>query len=86
MSEYLIEDGSYLKLRQVQLGYSLPTAVTNAMGTDEVRVFVSAENVFTLTGYSGTDPEVAGGNTNWGIDYDRYPQTRLYSLGVSLGF
>lgn len=86
MSEYLIEDGSYLKLRQVQLGYSLPAAVTNAMGTDELRVFVSAENVFTLTGYSGTDPEVAGGNTNWGIDYDRYPQTRLYSLGVSLGF
>lgn len=86
MNDYLVEDGSYLKLRQIQLGYTLPASLVNTVGARDLRVFVSAQNVFTITGYSGTDPEVAGGNTNWGIDFDRYPQSRLYSLGVSLGF
>ena len=86
VNEYLIEDGTYLKLRHVQLGYNLPSALQSALGTRNLRLFVSAENLFTLTGYSGTDPEVAGGNTNWGIDSRRYPQTRLYTVGVNLGF
>jgi len=86
VNEYLIEDGTYLKLRHVQLGYNLPSALQSALGTRNLRLFVSAENLFTLTGYSGTDPEVAGGNTDWGIDSRRYPQTRLYTVGVNLGF
>ncbi|WP_257669393.1 SusC/RagA family TonB-linked outer membrane protein [Parapedobacter tibetensis] len=86
-SSYFVEDGSYLKLRNVQLGYTLPQPLMQRVGMTNTRVFVSAQNVLTLTKYSGLDPELAGGNTARGIDgQDQYPQTRLFSAGVQIGF
>lgn len=84
-SEYLVEDGSYLKLRRVNLGYTLPSSLVNQIGARNLRIFVSAENVLTLTGYSGLYPEITGSNTSRGVDAVRYPQTRLFSVGLNLG-
>ncbi|GIZ09379.1 TonB-dependent receptor [Flavobacterium sp. UMI-01] len=81
-SDLFIEDGSYLRLRNVQLGYNF-----NIKGFQKCRLYVSGQNLFTLTKYSGFDPEVAaGGNVinDFGIDYARNPVTKTYLLGLNL--
>jgi hypothetical protein len=86
---HLVENGSYLRLRYLQIGYSLPSTLLERIGLSKARVYVSGQNIFTITGYSGNDPEVGfdGNNTAAnGIDQDLYPQPRTYSLGLSVGF
>ena len=92
-SSYMVEDGSYLKLRNIQLGYNLPESLISRIGLTNARVFVNAQNILTLTKYEGLDPELsAGGNSNTrnlrqGIDgLGQYPQTRLLSAGLQIGF
>lgn len=88
-SDYFIEDGSYIKLRNIQLGYSLSPDVLSKIGLSNLRVFVNAQNIWTITGYEGLDPEVSGGqgNTLQGFDnLTRYPQTLLIATGLQLGF
>ncbi len=89
-SSYFVEDGSYLKLRNVQLGYTLPETLLSSIRLTNVRLFVNAQNILTLTGYDGLDPEVSNGddnNTRQGVDdLSRYPQTRLISAGLQIGF
>lgn len=87
-SSHHVEDGSFLRLRNIQLGYSLPQTVMDNLGMRNARVFVNAQNILTFTNYSGVDPEIGrGNNTDRGIDrYDLYPQTTLISTGVQLGF
>jgi iron complex outermembrane receptor protein len=77
-SDVFVEDASFLRLDNITLGYSLP----NFRGVDELRVFGTVQNVFTLTGYSGVDPEAGIG----GIDNNIYPRSRTFTAGVSIGF
>ena len=92
-SSYMVEDGSYLKLRNIQLGYSLPESLITRIGLTNARVFVNAQNILTLTRYEGLDPELSAGgssdtrNTRQGIDgLGQYPQTQLLSAGLQIGF
>ena len=87
-SSYFVEDASYLRLRTIQVGYTLPQALAGKIGLTNARVYVNGQNLLTLTGYEGLDPEVGGGNNiSRGFDgLGQYPQTRLISTGVQLSF
>jgi TonB-linked SusC/RagA family outer membrane protein len=82
VSDRYIEDGSYLRIKNVTLGYTLPKAVMERIKMQSARFYVSAQNLFTFTDYSGIDPEVPGN----GIDWSVYPITRTVSFGVNLNF
>ena len=84
MSEYYLEKGDYLRIKLVQLGYTLPDQVLNRFGVSRLRVYVTAENLFTLTGYTGYDPEIGG--QVMGVDRGVYPQARSIIGGVQLQF
>ncbi|PSL43918.1 TonB-linked SusC/RagA family outer membrane protein [Chitinophaga niastensis] len=88
-SERWIEDGSYLRIKTVTLGYNLSPAITQKMKIQSLRFYVTAQNLFTLTSYTGWDPEVSAFGssvTDLGIDYGNYPQCRTFTLGATLGF
>ena len=86
-SDRYIEDGSYLRIKNIQLGYQFPKSLTDIWGFDEVRAYVQVKNALTLTDYSGYDPEISvGGVLNTGIDYGTYPQPRIWSMGVNIKF
>lgn len=82
VSDRYIEDGSYLRIKNVTLGYTLPTTLTERVKMKSARIYASAQNLYTFTNYSGLDPEVPGN----GIDFNVYPVTRTISLGVNIGF
>jgi hypothetical protein len=84
MSEFYLEDGDYLRFKVVQLGYTLPNHLLSRVGISRFRVYVTAENLLTLTKYTGYDPEVGGGI--FGIDRGQYPQARTFLGGVQLTF
>jgi TonB-dependent starch-binding outer membrane protein SusC len=84
MSDFYLEDGDYLRLKVVQLGYTLPNRLFSKIGISKFRVYVTSENLFTLTRYTGYDPEVGGGI--FGIDKGQYPQPRSILGGVQLSF
>jgi TonB-linked SusC/RagA family outer membrane protein len=84
MSDFYLEDGNYVRLKLVQLGYSLPQRFINKIGASKIRLFVNAENLITLTKYSGYDPEIGG--TTMGIDKGYYPQARSFIFGANLQF
>ena len=81
-SNRYIEDGSYLRLKSVSLGYTFPDNWLKAAGISSARIYASAQNLFTFTRYTGVDPEVPVN----GIDNNVYPVTRTVSLGINLGF
>ncbi len=86
-SDLYIKDGSYLRLKNIQLGYTLPESVLRPDMVKRLRVFVSAENLLTFTKYDGFDPEIAsGGYTTIGIDRGIYPQARTISVGANITF
>ena len=86
-SDLYIKDGSYIRLKSAQLGYTLPAGLTKKILIQRLRVFVAAENLLTFTGYDGFDPEVATGDyTRIGVDRGVYPQSRTISVGVNLSF
>ncbi|MEO7990455.1 MAG: TonB-dependent receptor [Chryseolinea sp.] len=85
-STYFIEDGSYLKLRNIQVGFNVPSQLLNRVKLRKVRLYVTGNNLLTLTKYSGLDPEIAGSNTSRGVDYGLYPQVRTFSAGLELQF
>lgn len=89
VSDLWVEDGSFIRARNIQIGYTLPSNITKKAGVERFRVYLQAENAFTLTKYTGCDPEVNGGNgfgTEAGIDRGVYPQSRTMSLGFNLNF
>ena len=73
-------------MRQVQLGYTLPTSLVKKIYCDRIRFYVSAENEFTITGYSGANPEFSMGVLNSGIDRFTYPFSRSYTVGAQISF
>lgn len=89
VSTRFIEDASYLRFKAVTLGYTLPKSIIDKLNIKEIRFYATGENLFTITNYSGLDPEVnafGGSNTVRGIDFGTYPQTRNILFGASLKF
>ncbi|GAB3582538.1 SusC/RagA family TonB-linked outer membrane protein [Hymenobacter daeguensis] len=82
VSTYYMEDGSYLRIKTLTLGYTLPKAIMDRIYTKQLRVYVSAQNLLTLTKYSGFDPEVG----SRGVDLGIYPQPRVFLAGLNIGF
>ena len=86
-SDFFVEDGSFVRLRNISLGYTLPPRITDLAGASRLRVYVAAQNLLTFTGYSGHDPEIgAFGPLNVGIDRNIYPQARTVTMGINLDF
>ena len=87
-SSRVIEDGSFLRLKTISLGYSIPNKVLKMMKISKARLFVSAQNLFTLTKYSGYDPEVSIKNSALtpGLDFSSYPRAASVNVGVNVGF
>ncbi|QLE02192.1 TonB-dependent receptor [Galbibacter sp. BG1] len=81
-SSFFVEDGSYLRLKNLQVGYNLNQNTLNAIGLAKMRVYFAGQNVFTITDYSGFDPEVGLS----GFDNVQYPQSRRFTVGLQLGF
>ncbi|MBK1438624.1 TonB-dependent receptor [Parapedobacter sp. ISTM3] len=83
-SDFYLEDGAYFRLKTLQLGYSLPPQVSRKIGLQKTRVYIMSENLFTLTRYTGYDPEIGGGVMS--IDRGIYPQARSFMIGLNVGF
>ncbi|MCQ2246538.1 MAG: TonB-dependent receptor [Bacteroidaceae bacterium] len=84
VSDLYVFDGSYLRLKNITLGYTLPRALTRKYSVDRLRLYVMAENLFTWTKYHGFDPEIGSGSTSLGVDYGVYPQARTFTFGINL--
>ena len=85
-SDLYVYDGSYLRLKNIELGYTLPENITKTVFINRLRVYVSAENLLTFTKYHGFDPEISSGGTSLGVDYGVYPQARVWRIGFNLEF
>lgn len=86
-NSWYVEDGSYVRLQRLGLAYTFNDLLLNRLGLSNLRVGLSANNLWTITGYEGLDPGVGGGaDTNFGIDVGNYPVTPSYLLNISLGF
>ncbi len=88
-SDWAVEDGSFLRLNTLTLGYTLPESLMSKVHIKNLRFYVTAYNVFCLTGYSGFDPEVSTAlqtNLTPGVDYSAYPKSRQFVIGVNLNF
>jgi TonB-dependent starch-binding outer membrane protein SusC len=84
-----VEDASYIRLKNIMLGYNLPSSLTRKANIKNLRVFVSATNLITITDYTGYDPETSAYNTNdaqIGVDFSNYPQAKFYNIGLNLSF
>jgi TonB-linked SusC/RagA family outer membrane protein len=88
-----LEDGSYLRLKTLTLGYNFPMSFTQRLGISNARVYASSNNLLTFTKYTGYDPEVShftgqglGGNVGMGYDYGTFPQPKTFIMGVNLTF
>jgi hypothetical protein len=86
VSDLYICDGSYLRLKNISLGYTLPQSITRQVRIDRLRLYVMAENLITWTKYWGFDPEISSGGTSLGIDKGIYPQARTWTIGVNVSF
>jgi len=84
MSDFYLEDGNYLRLKVVQIGYTLPVKMLKKINGTKLRVYATGENLLTLTKYTGYDPEIGGGV--FGIDKGVYPQAKSFILGIQLQF
>ena len=86
-SSFYVEDGSYLRIQNVQLGYSINPKFLEKMGLDKFRVYVAANNLFTFTEYKGYNPDVSNSSPlGAGVDLGQYPQTRTFTTGVNVSF
>ena len=94
-SNFYLQSGAYFRLKTLQVGYSLPKAWMSAIGFQRVRIYGSVSNLFTVTKYTGYDPEIGGktginqngkNTENYGIDYAIYPQAKTFVLGLNVEF
>ncbi len=85
-STYYVENGSYMKMKYLKLSYSLPKNIISKMGATNLDVYGQAENVFTITGYKGLDPELLPGEYGARIDNGAYPRPRTFTIGLNLQF
>ena len=80
-STRFLEDGTYVRLKNLQIGYTFPLKWTQKFHCNRLRVYATASNLFTITKYSGYDPEVGSG-----VDYGNYPQSRTFTFGLNASF
>ena len=88
-SDWAVEDGSFLRLNTLTLGYTLPNELVKRVGISNLRFYATAYNVFCITSYSGYDPEVSTmrrTNLTPGVDYSAYPKSRQFVVGLNLNF
>ncbi len=90
-NDYYVEDGSYLRLRTLQLGYSLPSSTLRSLNMERVRIYIQGQNLFTLTNYQGADPDInllniGGNDLSMGIDETGYPNAQQFILGLNVTF
>lgn len=86
-SDFFVEDGSFVRIQNAQIGYTLPNKTIEKLGADKLRVYLSANNIFTFTKYRGFDPSASSGAPiGSGIDFGFYPVPRSYLLGVNFKF
>lgn len=87
-SDFFVEDGSYLRLKNLQLGYTLPPSLVSKAYLQSLRVYVSVDNLLTLTGYTGLDPEIGSGGwiLDTAIDKGFYPQVKTVGFGINASF
>lgn len=94
-SDVYVENGSFMKLRSAQIGYTLPAEMAKKIAVSRLRLYISGQNLFTVTKYSGLDPEIGQPNdpstgtrsvTASGIDIGTYPNSRFYTLGLNVTF
>jgi hypothetical protein len=93
-SSYYVEDASFLRLKNVVLGYTFPKTVLSKAGIQNLRLYVQAENILTITGYDGLDPEytnadvskTSGGDLQRGVDMGGWPTTMRFLFGVNFAF
>ena len=81
VSNRFLESGDYFRLKNLQIGYSLPRNLIKKAGFENCRFYLQGSNLFTVTKYKGFDPEVSGG-----VDYGNYPQSRTYMVGVNITY
>lgn len=87
MSDWYVEDGSYVRLKNIQIGYTIPKNLLKSLGNNNIRVWVGSQNLFTLTNYSGLEPEIGASDPKFmGIDQGFYPQARIFMMGVNATF
>jgi hypothetical protein len=85
-SQFYLQDGSYFRLKTLQIGYTLPMSLMDKVNFSKARIYVSVNNLFTLTKYEGYDPEIGGGQSIYGIDRGVYPQARSFMAGIDFTF
>lgn len=91
ISSRYIEDGSYVRLKNIALGYTFPKSITNKLHLDNLRIYCNLQNVLTITGYDGYDPEIGASTTDangyvFGLDNGRYPSPFTCSFGINVSF
>ena len=90
LSDRFVEDGSFLRIQNVSIGYTLPKGLVSKAGIQNLKVYANLQNLYTFTKYSGYDPEIgssyADGNWLSGVDNGRYPSPRIYTIGINLTF
>lgn len=90
VSDVFVDNGSYLRLKNIQVGYTLPSSILKRISINKIRVYVSAQNLLTITNYPGLDPEVGDANpgdvTSNGVDVGNYPTSQHYTLGLNVTF
>ena len=85
-SDFYVEDADFVRLKNIQLGYTLPQSLATKMKLSRLRLYFLSENLLTFTKYSGMEVEIGGGPLNIGIDYGIYPQPKTFIFGMNLSF
>ena len=87
MSDRFVEDGSYLRIKNISLGYTFPEKLLSRFQIESLRIYMNVQNLHTFTNYSGYDPEVGNYNVLLrNIDDARYPSQRIYTFGLNVSF
>jgi hypothetical protein len=86
VSSRYVEDGSFAKIKDIQLGYTLPESLLKSKVISRFRLYAQVKNAYTFTKYSGFDPEISGGILDSGLDRASYPQARTFSMGLDIKF
>ena len=89
ISDRYVEDGSYIRLKNITLGYTFPSKLIKKFGINNLRLYANIQNLLTITGYDGYDPEIGASTQSanvYGLDYGRYPSPTVYSFGLNISF
>ena len=86
VNSYYLEDGSYFRMKNLTIGYTLPSSILNKVKIDRARIYVQGTNLFTATKYSGLDPEIFGADDSFGVDEGLVRSPRQFLIGVNINF